>query len=83
MPTVTLFEAKNRLSTLIDQVEEGEEVTITRRGRTVARIVSVATDGAKAKQAVAKLGALRDSIAARGQNFQWAELKAYRDENRR
>jgi prevent-host-death family protein len=83
MPTISLFEAKNRLSALIDQVEEGEEVTITRRGRAVARLVPVATDGAKAKQAVAKLDALRRSIAARGQSFPWAELKAYRDEGRR
>jgi prevent-host-death family protein len=83
MPIVNLFEAKNRFSALIDQVEEGEEVTITRRGRAVARIVPVATDGAKAKQAVAELDALRQNIASRGHSFPWTELKAYRDEGRR
>ena len=33
------FEAKNRLGTLLDWVEQGEEVVITRRGKAVARLV--------------------------------------------
>jgi prevent-host-death family protein len=33
------FEAKNRLGHLLDLVERGEEVTITRHGREVARLV--------------------------------------------
>ena len=33
------FEAKNRLGTLLDWVEHGEEVLITRRGKAVARLV--------------------------------------------
>jgi len=33
------FEAKNRLGQLLDWVEQGEEVTITRRGKAVARLV--------------------------------------------
>ena len=34
------FEAKNKLGTLLDWVEAGEEVVITRRGRPVARLIS-------------------------------------------
>lgn len=39
--TVTLgaFEAKTHLSELLKQVEEGEEITITKHGRPVARLV--------------------------------------------
>lgn len=40
MRTVAIFEAKNRLSELLSAVELGEEITITRHGRPVARIVS-------------------------------------------
>jgi len=36
---VPVFEAKTRLSELLDAVEKGEQVTITRRGVAVARLV--------------------------------------------
>ncbi|TCZ56772.1 type II toxin-antitoxin system Phd/YefM family antitoxin [Roseicella aquatilis] len=36
---VSVAEAKARLSALLDAVEAGEEVTITRHGRPVARLV--------------------------------------------
>ncbi len=82
MPTVNLFDAKNRLSVLIDQVEEGQEVTITRRGKPVARLVPIEAQVEAARRAVAKLHALRAGIAARGQSFTWTELKEYRDAGR-
>lgn len=41
MREVGAFEAKNKLGTLLDSVERGEEVVITRRGRAVARLVPV------------------------------------------
>jgi prevent-host-death family protein len=39
MITVGSFEAKTKLAELLDKVEGGEVVTITRRGRVVARLV--------------------------------------------
>jgi prevent-host-death family protein len=39
MRKVALAEAKAQLSALLDAVEAGEEVVITRRGRPVARVV--------------------------------------------
>jgi len=33
------FEAKNTFGTLLDRVERGEEIVITRHGRAVARLV--------------------------------------------
>lgn len=39
MKEVGAFEAKSRLGQLLDRVEAGEEVIITRRGRAVARLV--------------------------------------------
>ena len=41
MPTVGLAEAKSKLSELVDQVERGEEVVISRNGKAVARIVPI------------------------------------------
>ena len=39
MTTVGIFEAKNRLSELVERAARGEEIVITRRGETVARLV--------------------------------------------
>jgi len=39
MQVVGVFEAKNRLTALLDEVEEGREVLITRRGKPIARLV--------------------------------------------
>jgi prevent-host-death family protein len=56
-------EARNKLSALLDRVEAGEEVVITRRGRPVARLVSAIAvhDRVEAKRAADALLA-----AARG-----------------
>jgi len=43
------FEAKNRLSELLKLVENGQEVTITRHGRPVARLVSASATGNQEK----------------------------------
>jgi antitoxin (DNA-binding transcriptional repressor) of toxin-antitoxin stability system len=37
MHKVGAFEAKNRLGALLDRVENGEEIVITRRGKPVAK----------------------------------------------
>lgn len=42
MKTVPVYEAKTKLSELLAAVEHGEQVTITRRGRPIARIVAAA-----------------------------------------
>ena len=46
MKSFAVFEAKNRFSELLAAVEHGEEITITRHGTPVARLVAVS---AKAK----------------------------------
>ncbi|MGA1839547.1 MAG: type II toxin-antitoxin system Phd/YefM family antitoxin [bacterium] len=37
---INVKEARSKLSSLLDRVEEGEEVIITRHGKEVARIIS-------------------------------------------
>lgn len=58
MSTVTLAEAKTHLSHLLDQVEAGEEVVITRRGQPIARITPVE----KPKQPVKSLAEFRKQM---------------------
>ena len=41
MTTVGLAEAKSKLSELVDQVERGEEIVISRYGKAVAKLVPV------------------------------------------
>ncbi len=40
MTEIGAFEAKNKLGQLLDRVEAGEEIVITRRGKPVAKLVS-------------------------------------------
>ena len=65
MSDVALFVAKNRLSELINRVEAGEEISITRRGKVVARLVPPAHDdaGQRARDAIAGLRASRKGVS--------------------
>ena len=68
MREVGLFEAKNKLSALLDEVENGEEVVITRRGRRVARLVpdTSGKDRDQARQAAAAIIAGRKGVTLGG-----------------
>lgn len=65
--TVGAFEAKNRLSELLQLVESGEEVTITRHGRPVARLVPAGQrDPEKVKEAIEWLRKTREERSLGG-----------------
>ena len=68
MYEVGAFEAKNKLGTLLDWVEAGEEVLITRRGKAVARLVPAepSFDRAKARRAADGLLEARRGITLGG-----------------
>jgi prevent-host-death family protein len=59
---VGAFEAKNRFGTLLDWVEKGEEVVITRRGKVVARLIP----GARGFDRERAAKAVRDILVRRG-----------------
>lgn len=70
MRTIGAFEAKNRLSELLQVVENGEEVTITRHGRPVARLVPVdQSDRAKVREAIEWLKETRKERTLGGVNI--------------
>ena len=68
MTEIALFEAKNRLSELIDRVQRGEVIAITRRGKVVAQLglPDARDDSRRAKDAVADLRAAREGVSLGG-----------------
>ena len=81
MREVGAFEAKTHLSSLLAAAERGETITITKRGRAVARLVPpAALDRARARAAVAEIRRLRRDIGWKGSV---AEVLEMRDEGRR
>jgi prevent-host-death family protein len=82
MTAVGAFEAKTHFSQLLERVERGEEIVITRRGKAVARLVPAARYDPE--MAMAAFRRLRER--ARRQGFgklDWAEWRRYVDEGRR
>jgi prevent-host-death family protein len=49
---VGIYEAKTHLARLVDEVEQGETITITRHGRPVARLVPVSDQKRRARAAI-------------------------------
>jgi len=83
---VGAFEAKNTLGSLLDRVESGEEIVITRHGKPVARLVPNASgDQNKARAAFEQLRERARQLARENPGrlaFDWEEIKKLRDEGR-
>lgn len=60
MAEVGAFEAKTHLSNLLERVERGETITITRHGKPVARLIPIAgSSREERRRAIAELKELR------------------------
>jgi prevent-host-death family protein len=81
MLEIGAFEAKNTLGSLLDRVEHGEEIVITRHGKAVARLVPN-TGGVDRAQARAALDRIRKRAKKLKAGFDWESLKAERDAGR-
>ena len=87
MSEIGAFEAKNTLGTLLDRVERGEEIVITRHGKPVARLVPNAgrVDQNQARAAFQRIREraqrLRRDKSDRT-DFDWASVKKLRDQGR-
>jgi prevent-host-death family protein len=68
MREIGAFEAKSKLGQLLDWVQSGEEVLITRRGKPVARMVppDAASDRERARGAAARIRARRRGVTLGG-----------------
>jgi prevent-host-death family protein len=79
MKSVGIYEARTRLSELLSRVAEGEEVTVTRHGVPIAKIVPIYESNT---------AAIREAIAAmerfgRGKSLRGLSLKKMIAEGRR
>jgi prevent-host-death family protein len=79
MDTIGTFEAKTHLTRLLDRVAAGEQITITRHGNPIARLVPVKAAGS---------GQLRETIAklkefSKGQTLGGLKVKDLINEGRR
>jgi prevent-host-death family protein len=82
MATVGAFEAKTHFAQLLQRVERGEEITITCRGKAVARLVPAITRPDR-EVALAAFERLRERARRSGLGkFDWAEWRTYRDQGR-
>ena len=82
MIEIGAFEAKNTLGSLLDRVEQGEEVVITRHGKPVARLVP---NQGRVNREQARAAAGRIRARARQlqiSRFNWKSLKRERDAGR-
>lgn len=77
------FDAKNKLGQLLDLVEHGEEVIITRHGRRVARLVPAGSSTNRDEVRAALLRIRDRAEQEKLGRFDWNEWKGYRDEGRR
>jgi prevent-host-death family protein len=79
MNTIGAYEAKSRLSELLDRAERGERIIITRNGRPSAVLQFVKAYGKQDLQEVI------DSILAfrKGRRLESGELRSMVDEGRR
>jgi prevent-host-death family protein len=86
-PEVGAFQAKNTLGTLLDRVEQGEEIVITRHGKPVARLVPNRELHGPDEVQAAFQGMRERAKKLAGENpgtssFDWEEMKKLRDEGR-
>jgi len=89
MQTVPVHQAKDRFSSLLQAVEEGEEIVITRHGKRIARIVRE-TEAAPSEaererirqEAIARLEAYQ-ALVKPDAGYRRGDWKKYRDEGRK
>jgi len=82
MQTIQASEAKTHFLRLLDEVERGETVTVTRHGKTVARIVPVASDEQERRERFERAKAAILEIRKRTKPVSIEEILSARDEGR-
>lgn len=78
MKTVGAFEAKTHLSQLLEEVQQGEEVLITRHGKAVARLLPLKVN--QAEQRLKAIAQLRQFRA--GKRLEGLSIQQLREEGR-
>jgi prevent-host-death family protein len=66
MRAIAVYEAKNRFSEIIAAVEHGEEITITRHGAPVARLVAIGASVPPALEQRQRVASVMQQLRALG-----------------
>ena len=80
MATIGLFEAKQKLSELVERARKGEEIGITRHGKLVAKIVPAEVKQDSWKAVFADLDEYRKNL--KGRPVSDEEIKEWINEGR-
>jgi prevent-host-death family protein len=85
MKHVGIFDAKTHLSSLLEEVEKGGEIVITRHGKPVAKLVQPdhASDPSKQERRKRAIARLRDIANELRINPTHDEIKSWINEGRR
>ncbi|MFT3878818.1 MAG: type II toxin-antitoxin system prevent-host-death family antitoxin [Gemmatales bacterium] len=78
--TIGSYDAKTRLSELLERVQNGEEITITRHGNPVARLIPVQR---KTSETIRRAAVLAMRGVASRQSLRGLKVKDLRNEGRR
>jgi prevent-host-death family protein len=83
MRQFSAFEAKNKFGTLLDLVEQGEEVVVTRHGKPVARLV--AETAVRPKSTPEEIARIKEEFRqlAKGMKLDGVSIKELIEEGRR
>lgn len=79
MSSMSIRVARQKMSTIIEEVSQGGSVTITKRGREVARIVPIQPPR-KGGSALPDLSSFRKSIKVRGKSLSSEVIGLRREE---
>jgi prevent-host-death family protein len=84
MTIIAAFEAKTKFSELLDRVERGEEIIVTRHGKRVARIIpDEANREIQADDLLRRFMAVREGLRAKGVSWTVDEIIEAKNEGRR
>ncbi|GHS85177.1 antitoxin [Campylobacterota bacterium] len=77
------FEAKTHFSQLLEQVEQGAQFVITRRGKKIAQLMAVENEKPSADHRAAATAQMREKLRAQGVSFTTDEILEMIREGRR
>ncbi len=81
MLEIAVMDAQDTLGAMLDRVEGGEEILLTRHGKPIARLVPTRVPIDRERMAAA-MEVIRKQAAEAKIPFDWEELKRDRDEGR-
>lgn len=82
MLEIGAFEAKNTLGSLLDRVQSGEEIVITRHGQPAARLVPYAGTIDREQASIAADRIRERAKRLKAGRFHWETIKSDRDSGR-